>query len=507
MKNAFLTKLKESALSIAPIVILVLIASFTPLCNFTTTEFVTFIICSILYIVGVALFNLGADVAMSPMGEHVGSALSKTKSIFVLLAVTFVLGTVVTVAEPDLSVLATQVSYKINPTLLTVTVGVGMGILLVISVLKIVLRKSLSLLLVFFYMVIFALTALLVESGNDSFVALAFDSGGVTTGPVTVPFIMALGLGISQTLGGRDSAENSFGLLALCSVGPVISVILLGLNGSSQGTPVFTDYSMDVSLKNVLDTVKTSLSDVGIALLLIVVFFAVLQFICLKLPRIKLLRIGMGIVYTFVGLVIFLSAVAIGFMPIGYKLGMQLAEHDIVYLIVFGLVIGMVTVIAEPSVHVLNKQVEEVTDRAITSKTMLIALAIGVGISIALCMVRIWLHFSVLYYLIPGYILSLGLSFFVPKIYTAIAFDSGGVASGSLASSFILPFAIGVCTVLQGESAILTDAFGIIAIVAMTPLITIQLLGFRSVVKTNVRNKIAQTRILRADDEQIINFM
>jgi rubrerythrin len=247
--------------------------------------------------------------------------------------------------------------------------------------------------------------------------------------------------------------------------------------------------------------------EVLIALGLIVGFFMFIELIYIRLPKIKLIQIGIGILYTFLGLVIFLSAVSVGFMPIGFKMGTQIAEQNQIFMVIFGFVLGLVVVLAEPAVHVLKKQVEQVTNGGVSQKSMLLALSIGVGISIALSMIRIIFDFSIIYYIIPGYIISLGLSFFVPKIYTAIAFDSGGVASGPLTSSFILPFAIGACLVLQGESKVMLDAFGIVSMVAMTPLITIQLLGFRAIMAKNVREKARMKKILDADDEQIINFM
>ena len=244
-----------------------------------------------------------------------------------------------------------------------------------------------------------------------------------------------------------------------------------------------------------------------IAIGLISLFFFVLQVIFLKLPRKKLIQIIIGIAYTVIGLVIFLTAVNVGFMPIGYKMGAELAENSPWIIIIFGFILGTVVVLAEPAVHVLNKQVEEITGGTVSKSSMMIALSLGVGISIGLSMLRIVFDFSILYYLIPGYFLSLGLSFFIPGLYTAIAFDSGGVASGPLTSSFILPFAVGVCYVLGGESKIMSNAFGVVAMVAMTPLITIQLLGFKAVMTRKVKQKIAMKRILEADDEQIINFM
>ena len=456
-------------------------------------------------IIGITLFNLGADMAMTPMGEQIGSGLTKSRKVMLLLFVVFVMGLLVTMAEPDLSVLANQVSAIINETLLIVLVGLSVGLFLLVAVIKVVFKKDLASLLFFAYLLTFALAALLIETGKGDVIALAFDSGGVTTGPITVPFIMALGVGVATVIGGKHANENSFGLIALCSVGPMIAVIFLALGSSGDLAYILSDYSLNLAgighvlLKTFIDVLK--------ALGLIVVFFFVLQFTILKLPKTRLVNIGIGIGFTFVGLIIFLMAVEIGFMPIGFKLGQELAKLDGHVIVMVGIILGAVVVLAEPAVHVLNKQVADITEGTVSKKSMMIALSLGVGISIGLSMLRIIFKFSILYYLIPGYILSLALSFFVPKMYTAIAFDSGGVASGPLTSSFILPLAIGVCSTLNGEEDVLSLGFGIVAMVAMTPLITIQLLGFRAVMAKTVRTKLTMKRILEADDEQIIDFM
>ena len=512
MAKALLVKLKESLISVLPIAIIVLIISFTPLAPLTATEQITFAVCAVMLILGIGLFNLGADLAMTPMGGHVGTGLTKSKKVLVLVSLCFIMGVLITVAEPDLSVLASQVSDVMNNTVLIVTVGVGVGIFLIIAVLKIVFHKSLSMLLMFFYMMIFAICAMLIECGKNDFLALSFDSGGVTTGPITVPFIMALGFGIATTIGGRDANENSFGLIALCSIGPIIAVMILSLCSKgeiSQDTlNALASYeTVEGSLALIGHSILNTAKDVLLALALIVVFFLILQFTVLKLPRQKLAQIGIGIAYTFFGLVIFLVAVEVGFMPIGFKLGTEIARFSQPVLAVFGLVIGFVVVLAEPAVHVLNKQVEQVTGGGVKKIEMLIALSLAVGVSICLSIIRMIFHFSILYYLIPGYLISLGLSFFVPKVYTAIAFDSGGVASGPLTSSFILPLIVGACvSINDGANSILTDAFGVVAMVAMTPLITIQALGFKAIMSAKVRDKIAMKRILSADDEQIIYF-
>ena len=514
MFKILFSKLKESLISVLPIAVIVLIISFTPLVDLTVAEKVAFAVCSVLLILGIALFNLGADLAMTPMGNHVGEGLTKSKKVMILVAVCFFMGVLITIAEPDLSVLANQVK-DIMPAdgdaskwLLIITVGLGVGLFLVLGVLKIIFHKNLAPLLMFFYMMLFAVCALLIESGKGGLFPLSFDSGGVTTGPITVPFIMALGFGISTTVAGRNASENSFGLIALCSVGPIIAVMLLSMTTTGSLDVYDTDiYAIENYLgSNLGMLILHKIKDVVLALGLIVAFFLVLQFAVLKLPKKKLIQMAVGIVYTFVGLVIFLVAVEVGFMPVGFKIGKQLADFSPALLVVFGFVIGMVVVLAEPAIHVLNKQVEEVTGGGVRKIEMLVALSVAVGISIGLSLIRTIFGFSLLYYLIPGYLISLGLSFFVPRMYPGIAFDSGGVASGPLTSSFVLPLVIGACSQLHGNGDIYSFAYGVVAMVAMTPLITIQILGFKAVVSSKVRTNIKMKRILSADDEQIIYF-
>ena len=499
-------KLWEALLSVLPVTAIVFIISMTPLISLELREVAIFAVSAVLLFVGIGLFNLGADLAMTPMGEFCGAGLVRHANLKVLLLVSFLMGLFITVAEPDLSVLATQVSTIMDPTLLIWTVGVGVGIFLLLAVVKIVFKINLSSLLMFFYMALFMLSALLIEAGNGALLPLGFDSGGVTTGPITVPFIMAFGVGIAQSIKGKSS-ENSFGLIALCSVGPIIALMALSLTSSGSLDYQIPDYSMPSDLfKDGLEVVLHTAFEVGRALLLIVFIFMLLQFTILKLPKKRLKNIFVGMAYTFFGLVIFLGAVSIGFMPIGYKIGLALSKIGKWYLVAFGLVLGSLVVLAEPAVHVLKKQVEEITSGTVSKRSMLIALSIGVGVSIALSIIRIIFEFSILWYLIPGYIISLGLSFFVPRLYTAMAFDSGGVASGPLTSSFILPFAIGVCDGMHQNADIMSFAFGIVAMVAMTPLITIQALGFRALMTEKLRQKLTMRRIFSSDDEQIIYF-
>ena len=501
-------KIVEALLSALPITAIVYVLAMTPLFDFSAAEVITFTIGAVLLILGIGLFNLGADLAMTPMGTHVGSGLSRQNKLGLLLGVCFVLGMLITIAEPDLQVLANQVSAVMNGTVLIYAVGIGVGAFLVVAILKIVFQKSLSHILMLFYMLLFALALLLVVNGNEALLPMAFDSGGVTTGPITVPFIMALGVGISSVLGDRRSKENSFGLVSLCSVGPILAVLMLGIFSSNDLTYAVPDYTVSSDILGAfLHTALHTCKEVALALGLIVVFFLICQVLFLKLSRRQLSRIAVGVGFTYVGLVMFLTGVNVGFMPIGYKLGYELALVNEAFLIVFGLVMGVLVVLAEPAIHVLNSQVEDVTGGLVTKRSMMMGLCMGVGASIALSMIRIVFDFSLVYYIIPGYFISLALSLFVPPVYTAIAFDSGGVASGPMTSGFILPFAIGACVSLQGADAVLRDAFGVVALVAMTPLITIQLLGFRGIIAERRAERRAMKRILDVDDQQIINFM
>ena len=314
MIKALLLKLKESSISVLPVALIVLIISFTPLIDLNGTETAAFAVSAVMLIIGIGLFNLGADLAMTPMGEHVGSGLTKSKKLLILISVCFLMGLLITVADPVLSVLAGQVKAVMNSTVLIVTVGVGVGIFLVIAVLKIVFRLNLSMLLMFFYMLLFALCAILIQEGKFSFLSLSFDSGGVTTGPITVPFIMALGVGIATTIGGRNSNENSFGLIALCSIGPMIAVMVLSMTANGEMPPEVLDElaayaTVEASLKEIGHIILSNIKNVGLALGLVVAFFFILQFTILKLPKSKLLQIGIGIIYTFFGLIIFLTAV------------------------------------------------------------------------------------------------------------------------------------------------------------------------------------------------------
>ena len=455
-----------------------LLLSFT-IAPISPSILLCFLIGGILLIAGIVFFTLGAELAMSPMGERVGTAMTQSKKLWVVVALSFLLGFIITISEPDLQVLAQQVPAVPNLTLI-LAVACGVGVFLVVALLRMLFSIALPPFLVCFYAVIFILAFFVPKE----FLSVAFDSGGVTTGPMTVPFIMALGVGISATRSDRHAADDSFGLVALCSIGPILAVMMLGMiynpDSAAYTPPVIPEIADSKQLWNLFAVeLPTYMKEIALSLLPIVLFFAVFQALILKLSGRNLTRILIGLVYTYIGLVLFLTGVNVGFMPAGNYLGQVLAGLSHPWVIVpIAMVMGYFIVKAEPAVYVLNKQVEEITDGAIPARAMGTALSAGVAISLGIAMIRVLTGISILWILIPGYTIALVISFFVPKIYTAIAFDSGGVASGPMTAAFLLPLAQGACVALGGN--IVTDAFGVVAMVAMTPLITIQVMGLYS---------------------------
>lgn len=414
-------------------------------------------------------------MSMMPMGDGIGNALVASNKKGITIIITFAIGVIITIAEPDLTVLAHQVPGVPDAALIW-TVALGVGIFLVFALFRLMYKYDLKFMLIIFYILVFALAYF----SMDSFLAVAFDSGGVTTGPITVPFIMALGVGMAN-IRSSHAEEESFGLVALCSIGPILAVLLLGIVYNPQGAS-YTPFEM-VNVETTQEVAKAFLIEVphyvlevSKALFPILCFFAVFQIITRHFKKKPIIKILIGAAYTYIGLILFLCGVNVGFMPAGYYIGAEIAGLSYNWILIpIGMVIGFFIVKAEPAVHVLNRQVEEVSSGAISSKAMLYSLSIGVGVSLGIAMLRVLMGVPIMFFLVPGYILALTLSFFVPKVFTGIAFDSGGVASGPMTATFLLPFAMGACEQLGGD--VMMDAFGIVAMVAMTPLITIQLLG------------------------------
>ncbi len=458
-----------------PIVVIValLCLFFTPM---QPDLLLCFLIGALMLIVGMGLFTLGVEQSMTPIGNQVGAALTRNKNLPLILGVSFLLGFAITIAEPDLQVLAQTVPH-ISSTVLLVTVGIGVGLFMAVCMLRILTGARLRWLLLGCYALIFALAAV----SDPDYLGIAFDSGGVTTGPMTVPFILAMGVGVSNVRSDRKAEADSFGLVALCSIGPILAVLLLGFfyreNGAVADLSAASYDSTTAIGHAFLAALPTYLGETALSMLPIMAIFLVFQFTLLHISGRGFAKIMIGIAETYLGLVLFLTGVNIGFSSLGATLGAELAGGSSqIWLIPLAMLLGWFIISAEPAVTVLEKQIETVSAGAIPGRAIKRSLSIAIALAMGLSMLRVVTGISIFWLLVPGYALALALSFFVPDIYTAIAFDSGGVASGPMTATFMLQFFMGTSQALGGN--VLRDAFGVVAMVAMMPLLSIQLVGF-----------------------------
>lgn len=542
----------ENYLSVIPIVLVVSVLYFIHLdSKFTLQVYVAFLMSAVAIGLGLSLFTAGADLSMTRIGTLVGETLFKKRKMWLIVIMTFIIGVLVTVAEPDLKVMAGQIGW--DQTALIISVGVGVGLFVVFGVLRILFNKSLSIMFLAFYAMVFALAGLMSETGKGLFLPIAFDSGGVTTGPVTVPFILAFGAGLaaSKKAGGR-SGEDAFGLTALASVGPIITMMLMSLFMPLEQLEYHFDASVLIGVNDwttfwaayfpiLGSAVQSELLNVMIAILPLAVFFLIYNLIFIRMGWKPVLRILIGLVYAYLGLVIFLSAVNVAFLPIAQELGFALGDgahpEFLPLAIVIGGLFGLFGVLAEPAVHVLVKQIEILSEGTIKSKQVLLIMALSIGGGVALAVVRARFGFSILYYMVPGYIIALALTFLVPKIYTSIAFDSGGVASGPMASTFVMPYSIGFAYasgLAKAEQAglnisyktagvtssgfvsaetsafmsnyVFADAFGCVSMIALMPLIVIQFLGLYAQIKRDLILRKVREQFIEPDDLQVIHF-
>ena len=481
----FREKISEALASVLPItgIVLLLSISIVPM---DPGVLALFLFSAIALVGGMALFTVGADMSMSPLGEGIGVEMSRSKHLLPKILVCFTLGLLITIAEPDLQVLAEQVPSVPNMVLI-LSVAIGVGFFMVISLLRTRFHIRLSYLLMGFY----AIVLVLAIFAPDSFVPTAFDSGGVTTGPITVPFIMAFGAGMAAI--GSNHSEDSFGLVALCSVGPILSVLMLSIFYKPDAseyvpTPIAEIETTKDAFIEIARAIPHYAQEMLIAFLPIVAVFILFQLFFRRFHGRELPKAIIGFVYTYIGLVLFLTGANVGFMPAGQLIGAELAGSDFsIILIPIGMLIGWFTVAAEPAVHVLKRQVEEISNGTITQRSIGVGLSVGVSISVGIAMLRVLTGIPIYPFMLAGYVLSLAISFFVPPLYTGVAFDSGGVASGPMTTTFILPFALGACAALGGN--IMTDAFGVVAMVAITPLITIQCIGLAAELRRKSRHR------------------
>ncbi|MBE6598454.1 MAG: DUF1538 domain-containing protein [Ruminococcaceae bacterium] len=491
-------KIRESLISVLPIIVIVMLLCLT-IAPVPAELLLSFLIGAVMIIVGMGLFTLGAEKSMTPIGNRIGSSLTKSKNLPLILAVSFILGIAVTVAEPDLQVLAQTVPHIDNLVLL-ITVGVGVGFFLSVSMLRIIIGIKLRWLLLGFYVLVFGLAAF----SDGDFLSVAFDSGGVTTGPMTVPFILALGIGVANIRSDRNAEADSFGLVSLCSIGPILAVLILSFfysgNSSASGGEIM-QYGTTVELgKAYISEIPHLLGEMAMSLSPVVVIFLLFQVLSFRMSGRSFVKIVIGILYTYAGLVLFLTGVNVGFSSLGTTLGAELAVGWTRYLLIpLAMLLGWFIISAEPAVYVLEKQIEEVSSGAIPGKAIKFSLSAAIALAMGFAMLRVVTGLSIMWFLIPGYALALILSFFVPDIYTAIAFDSGGVASGPMTATFMLQFMIGACGAVGGN--VLADAFGIVATVAMMPLISIQIMGF-----IYERKKVHEPEEILLPDDEIIEL-
>lgn len=488
MNGIFIKKLKESIFSVLPISAIVIVINFltTPM---DTYSLISFIFGSVFLTLGMCFYTLGVDTAMTPIGEHIGSKVTKSRKVWYIMLMSFILGVIITIAEPDLAVLELQAGVPS----LTFIIAVGVGVFMLIAIIRIIFRIKLKYLLLGLYGLLFTIVIIAVFV-NDGIIPLSFDSGGVTTGPITVPFIIALSSGVTGVLAGSGQEDSEFGTIGICSVGPILMVIILGLiNGTTPQSESYhtVDFnSFGEVLAHYFKLIPSQLLNVLKSLAPIVVFFIIFQIFSLKLNSITLIKIIVGIFYSVFGLTLFFTGVNAGFMPTGSHIGTVLASLNKWSIIPIGMLVGLFIVFAEPAVHVLAKQVEDVTEGVITSKSMLFTLAISMAIAVGLAMLRVVTQINLLWIIIPGYTIALAMMFIVPEIFTGIAFDSGGVASGPMTATFLLPFASGAALTISGGAGV-TQTFGVVALVAMTPLLAIQIIGLIYKIKSSRQSRLA----------------
>ncbi len=479
--NVLSEKIKEVLTSVLPITVIVLILNFvvTPL---ETPILIRFILGAILIILGLSIFLFGVDIGITPIGNLMGSSLTKTNKIWIVVVAGVILGFFISIAEPDLHILADQVDFVtsglISKGSIVLVVSIGIALLLSLGLIRIVYNFPLYKLLTILYLIIFVLAIFT----SREFLAISFDASGATTGALTVPFILSLAIGTSALKkDSKASEKDSFGLVAVTSTGAIMSVMIMNILSGADKITGNIDFELPQShsiISPFIHEIPKISKEIFIALLPMLILFLIFQKISFKLNKRAFVKILKGLVYTFIGLVLFLVGVNAGFMDVGSFIGYKLASFENKYIVVIvGFILGLLTILAEPAVHVLTTQIEDVTSGYVKKRVVLVALSIGVGFAVALSIIRIIVpEIQLWHYLLPGYIISILMTYFVPKLFVGIAFDSGGVASGPMTATFILAFAQGAADRIESAN-VLVDGFGLIAMVALTPLIALQVLG------------------------------
>lgn len=480
--NVLFSKVKEVLFAVLPITFIVLVLNFT-LAPLDVPLIFRFILGAFLIILGLSIFLFGVDIGITPIGQLMGKSIAKSNKIWIVMLAGLLLGFFISIAEPDLHILAGQVDFVtsglISKTSIVMIVSIGIGALIAAGLVRIVFNFPLYKLLTILYLIILVLACFT----SPEFLAISFDASGATTGALTVPFILALALGVSMLKkDSKASEKDSFGLVAIASTGAIISVMIMNIISKSDkitGSLEQHEVSETSIIGPFLHEFPIISQEILIALLPILLIFLVFQKISFKLTRKAVRKIIIGLLFTFIGLVFFLVGVNAGFMEVGRSIGHSIASLDNkAYVVIVAFVLGLVTILAEPAVHVLTHQIEDVTSGYVRRKVVMFSLCIGVGLAVALSMLRILIpELQLWHYLLPGYIIAIGMTYIVPKLFVGIAFDSGGVASGPMTATFILAFVQGAAEAIEGAN-VLIDGFGMIAMVALTPLITLQIVGF-----------------------------
>jgi len=514
--RAFGKLIFDNYLSVIPIALMITVIFLTHVIDgFSVQTYLAFLFSSFAIGFGLFLFSVGSESSIFTIGSFIGGSLFKQRKLLLISLMTFVLGVIITIAEPDLKILAAQSG--MGEAVIIAVVGVGVGLFFLVGVLRILFNKNLQVLFLAFYGLIFALTGIV----NPKFLPLAFDSGAVVTGPLTIPFILSFGAGLAQSRASSTSTsgEDSFGLTALVTAGPILAVLLLSLfvdadslvyHWNLNAISSVTDWASFWPLLGQLwgQALVSELKNLAIAIVPLGVFFFIYDAIFLRLPGKEKAKILVGLFYSYLGLVFFLSAVGVGFLPvaqiIGYGIGIRPSSLPLA--VGLAALFGFFGVLAEPAVHVLVKQIETVSDGVISSKTVLFVMAFSVALGMALQAIRAYLGFSFLYFFIPLYAVALSLQFFVPKMYANIAFDSGSIASGPMAASFVMPFIVGLSYAWGGADSVYVNAFGTIAMVSAMPLVVIQLLGAYAEIKREVVYKRLRQAFVEDNDCQVIHL-
>lgn len=468
----FTEKLKEVLTSILPIVVVFSILAIF-LLKLPGEEIAMFIFCIILVVLGFTIFLTGVEVGINPMGAIIGKEIPKRRSRMFMILVVFTISFLVTIAEPDVSVFATQVHEmfsSINPGTLTLCIAVGVAFFLIVAAFRIIYKLSLRAIITAGYVVVAIMTIVLYATGNNEFIAIAFDSGGVTTGPVTVPVLLALGIGICS-VGAKRNRMEGFGMIGLASIGPIIALLIMGLVSNttyaagSESAPEELTIGLELLWKEFVESARGVL----IALLPLIAFFIVFKRVFLQHSWASIYYMVEAVAVAGIGVIIFLTGVYTGFMPVAIKLGVELATYEPFLVIILGFVLGFLVAFAEPAVSILGDQVQRASRGMLPRKLIIMVISVGVAFLVALGMMKTVYDLNLIWIIIPGYVITIVLMWLGEKDMVGIAFDAGGVSTGPMSVAILSSIYVGLSSALYDGATAVINGFGLIALIALAP--------------------------------------